>query len=251
MSDRLALHPDLTDCELEDRTLMAYSASLPGLVFTTFGYVIITTPPGLNSNLNSISSSSSAGSSGSSGGNISSGYGIAGFGPTSYAIGNAVGVIPAGAGGGSGLGSPVSIAAQVGSGANGSGSSAGGTTTPGGAAVGYGGAVSSGYNTGLNSTNNFGMTATPVGAVPVHTYAGGGDSVTPATEGGTGATPNLPAANSPGMGTTDSSGMMGGTTGTGTSSMGPSSSSMGNRLLGKGLGSPSGLLNGPGASSRP
>ena len=46
---------------------------------------------------------------------------------------------------------------------------------------GYGASISSGYSFALNGANNYGMSATTLGSVPVHTYGGGGDPTENAT----------------------------------------------------------------------
>jgi hypothetical protein len=168
MTDRLAFHPDLNECRLEERLLLAYSPSIPGTIFTTGGYVILTTPPGLSSNLSTMSSNSpgSSGSPGGNGGNMPTSFNISGFGPSSFTIGNVTGY-PALAGGAAASrgGGSTSIGSGANDGTSGGGGS--GTITN---LSGYSSSFSSGYNFGLSSANSFGMQTSPIGSVPVHSF---------------------------------------------------------------------------------
>jgi hypothetical protein len=169
MSDRLAFHPDLNECLLEERLLLAYSPSIPGTIFTTGGYIILTTPPGLSSNLSTMSSNSpgSGGSPGGNGGNMPTSFNISGFGPSSFTIGNVTGYPALAGGAGSSRGGSGSI--SIGSGANDSTGGGGGSGTFSNFS-GYSSSFSSGYNFGLSSANSFGMQTNPLGSVPVHSY---------------------------------------------------------------------------------
>jgi hypothetical protein len=168
--NRLALRPDLNECVLEDRNLLAYSPSVPGFIYASSGFIVLTVPPGLSSALNSAPSGggSSFSSNGSGGGTIGTSFSINGFGPSSIQIGNNTGFAALAAGAGSkttaagGSAGPGGIA--------GSTTGASGTTAQ---VAGYSSSFSSGNNTALNSSNNFGQTTSPVGSVPapVQTYA--------------------------------------------------------------------------------
>lgn len=179
MNPRHALHPDLAECMLEDRCPLAYSPNIAGFILTTSGYVILSVPPGLSSALNS--SSNGPGSSGGAGGNVPSSFNISGFGPSSFTIGNVTGFPSLNAGqattaGVSGGGGGSGGAGNSSGGGNGGGGGPGTTSN----FSGYGGSISSGYNTALNSANNYGMSGTTVGSVPVHTYDNGTVAQAPA-----------------------------------------------------------------------
>jgi hypothetical protein len=106
------------------------------------------------------------------------GVSLNGFGLAGSSIGGTVSIFglntnptpPRGGGGGGG--------SSGGSGSGGSSGGTGGVKNPGG----YGASFSSGYSFALGSLNNYGMFSTAgtpptLGAVPVHTYGGGGDVV--------------------------------------------------------------------------
>lgn len=167
-----ALRPNLDDCVLEDRALMA------GYVWMPLPFMPITT-----SNQISVSGFSMGGGPGSSGGSMPGAsayylrmgintnvYGLVGQNsivvPSGFAL-SLSSVVPPGAGA-AGNGS-----ISVGSGANAGGSGVSGLVQ------GYGGAFSSGYSTSLNNTNNYGISTSPVGSIPVQTY--GGDNSAPST----------------------------------------------------------------------
>src|SRR4051794_10373733 len=69
MNSHLVFRPDLTDCILEDRSLLA-TPNLGILILTQSGYALITPFPGANS--------SAAGSLGGSGGSSGSANGVSG-----------------------------------------------------------------------------------------------------------------------------------------------------------------------------
>jgi hypothetical protein len=170
-NSRHALHPDLNECMLEDRCLMF----APGLFST--GFLPSTTGsaqfvvPGFPT---------------------SSGGGATIFpGPTFY-------YLLLGGGGGAGLSNGAASAGisvyglsnnngfvTVSVGAAGAGSTSGGggavspssTTT-----LGQSSTFSSGYNTSLNISNNYGVSANPIGSMPVHSFDSG--TVTPAPPSG-------------------------------------------------------------------
>jgi hypothetical protein len=173
---RLALRPDLTECTLEDRVLMAYSPSVPPVIWTTSGFIVLSVPPGLSSALNN-----SPGSGGSSGGNMPTSFNISGFGPSSLTIGNSTGYPSLNPSGGAG-------SSNVGGGGGGGGGGSNSSPTPNPSNNGaFGGAFSSGYNTSLDSSNNYGMSTSPVGSIPVHTYADRTEEVAPLPEDSSGA----------------------------------------------------------------
>lgn len=216
MQSRLALHPDLNECRLEDRTLLAapgqYTVAPFFQINPTSNQFIV---PG---------TSTSGGSSTTVGPQFF--YlliGVNSSGGGSFSIGSTVSVY--------GLARPAGNGANVsiGSGSNdsgGGGGSVGGLSNFGG----QGGTFSSGYNTSLNITNNFGLSSNAVGSMPVHTFDNGSPPVPQTTQANMGTTtdPNstpAPAANS--------------------------MTTMGNRLLGKKLGTANSLISGPGQSQSP
>lgn len=222
--------PDLNACLLEDRTLLAYTPVLAPVLLTTGGYVILSTPPGLSSALNSSNGGGPGGSSGNSG-NIPSSFNIAGFGPSSFAIGNSVGF--ASLSGGRGATRSGGPTITVGSGANEVGGGGGGS--PGGSR-GYGSSFSAGSNFGLSSANSYGMESSPVGSISAYASTpGGGSEIAPANQtganSGTGTMGDSPSATLPA---------------TPAASQGPVND--GSNLIGKRLGSPNPLLIGPGRS---
>ena len=162
MSLRHELHPDLNHCVLEDRCLLAYSAGVPPLILTTSGYIVLTTPPGLSSALGS----NPSGGGGSGGGNVATSFNISGFGPSSLAIGNATG-LPA-------LSAGANRSASAQRGGGGGSNSEGGANAPAPTESrfnGYAATISSGYNTSLDISSNYGMSTSSVGAIPVRNYA--------------------------------------------------------------------------------
>jgi hypothetical protein len=166
---------------LEDRALLAYSPNIAPMILTTGGFIVLSTPPGLSSALNTTGSNSpgsGSGGFGGNGGNMPTSFNIAGFGPSSLAIGNVTGFpsLNLNSGSGSGGFAFANFGGAVGSGANASGSNGASPTTGSGTFsnfAAYGSSFSSGYSFGLSVTNNFGMTSTTLGSVPVHTYDNG------------------------------------------------------------------------------
>lgn len=153
------LQPDLDECTLEDRVLLYLG---PGLSASPF-FASSTTSPGFI-----VSGFQNPGS-------TPGGSSIA-PGPAFYnaLIGIGNGFNNSGGGGTVSLyiGSAVLRAALSNPGAHGGG---GGGSNAGGAGTssrvnGYGGAFSSGYNTSLDATTTYGMSTTPIGSVPVHTF---------------------------------------------------------------------------------
>lgn len=156
MNHRHALQPDLTQCVLEDRALMA----IIGLTSPQF------IPNGSNNSFNVPGTSAPGTGSqslypgptyyylliGSNGNNA-----IAGS-----RIGGAVSVY-----GLTTSSSTVGVPLTVGSGANDAHATGAGTFRNFG---GFGGNISSGYNFALNITNNYGMSGTAIGSVAPHTY---------------------------------------------------------------------------------
>lgn len=153
MTSRLAFRPDLDECALEERALLA----LPGLGFPQF------IPSSGSSPAFVVSGFSTPGGSPGSGGSNPPG-------PQFYYL--FVGVASGSTMGGAGTGGGTSIynggntnpapTLTVGPASNGAQSGGGGS--------GYGASISSGYNTALNSANSYGMTTTPVGSITAHTY---------------------------------------------------------------------------------
>lgn len=222
MRSRLALRPDLWDCLLEDRCLMATGPS-PFLPYSPSTNSLIT--PGSNS----------SGGGGGGGGGGSATY----PGPTffSYSVGNnfTSSVTLASSGMGSSWVSPgisgyraqfipfsiptspflgtglATLMSRNGGGGGGSGGGGGGNNaTPGTTSSGfsgYGSAFSSGFNFALSPTNNYGMTPTTLGSVPVHTFGGGGD-MTDAPPYNSPTAPDTPPAPMPGGDGSDAGGVM-------------------------------------------
>jgi hypothetical protein len=175
------LRPDLNECLLEDRALLAYSPSIPGFIYSSSGWIVLTVPPGFNSALNSFSSGSGSSftSNGSAGGNIATSFNINGFGTSSIQIGNNTGFSALAA---------VANRTTSGGGSAGPGGIAGSTMGASGSpanATGYSSSFSSGNNTALNSSNNYGVTTSPVGSIPVQTFSNSGGS-TPTVQQNTG-----------------------------------------------------------------
>jgi hypothetical protein len=179
-------HPDLTDCVLEDRCLLALP---PGLAPSPFMPVNSTT-----NQMIPLGSSVTGGG----GGPVSPG-------PTFFYI--RLGVNLGGFGvAGSSLGGTVSIfglntrptALGGGGGGGGGGGSVGPARSGGGILRGFGSSFSSGFSFALSSLNNFGMNSVTgasltLGTVPVHSYGGGGDLMDDAP-----ANPNDPRNPAPG-----------------------------------------------------
>ncbi len=166
---RQAFHPDLFECQLETRVLPA------GFVWMPMPFQPIS--PANNSIVMPGFSSASGGATGAFGVNPGANayYLMMGINTNIYGlVGQASVVIPSGyaLSLGSfiayGAGSTGGVSLTVGSGANASGQSA-----PASAPIsGYGASFNSGYSTSLNTANNYGMTTSPVGSVPVNTYSG-------------------------------------------------------------------------------
>jgi len=172
MNLKHALRPDLDNCVLEDRALMA------GYVWVPLPFMQVTT-----SNQIAVSGFSMGGGPGSSGGSNPGAnayylrmgintnvYGLVGQSsvvvPSGFAL-TLSSVTPAGAGAAGNVG------ISVGSGANAGGGGSGAPNL----VPGYSGSFSSGYGTSLNPSNNYGVSASPVGSIPVQTY--GGDNSAP------------------------------------------------------------------------
>ncbi len=221
MLSKLAIRPDLEECQLEDRTLL-YAG--PGLYASQF-------IPSSGQTPSFVVSGFSVGGSPGSGGAISPG-------PQFFYLQIGLGSI---ANGGVRLGGTFSIynppqalptlqGPTIGS-VPGSGGAGGISNT-----AGYGGAISSGYNTSLSSSNNYGMGGTAVGSVVAH-ISGTTDQLAEAQ-----------AANTPSSSSTaarqDSSPTTAPPQNAGQGLFSPS-----DRLLGKGLGGSGGLLIGPGMNS--
>ncbi len=119
MNQRLTFRPDLDECVLEERCLLAI-ANLGTIVPTTSGLVLLTPFPGANSSgAGSLGSSgpSSGAAGGVSGAPIPSGFFVTGLGGIStMRPGNLTGI--ASLGGGAALTSGVGLTIQIGSGAN-------------------------------------------------------------------------------------------------------------------------------------
>lgn len=218
MTSRLALRPDLNECVLEERRLLA----APGLSASPFIPSSAFSPsfivPGFSVGSGSIGGQATypgpsyfyilLGS--SAGGTV--GNSVVSGGRSVYGLGTVLGL-------------PSVAGPTIGSGANSSGGRGGGGTFSN--FSGYGGSFSSGYNFGLSSANNFGMSATPLGSIPVHTFGQG-------TVGGARNDPPpqqvmpvaVPGGNAPGA--------VGG-----------------DNLLGKNLGSSAPLINGPAHGQTP
>jgi hypothetical protein len=158
------MRPNLAECILEDRALLALPIGLMpsqfipeaannSFVIASFqapGTVTSASAPGPTFYYMLVGANSNGGMVGS---RIGGGVSVYGIGLT---VANAV-----------------SPGITVGSGANGGGGGGGGSAAPG-SASGYGGAVSSGYNTALNATNNYGMgssTAVGTGAAAATGYS--------------------------------------------------------------------------------
>jgi len=188
MNSPLAIHPDLNECLLEDRTLLAYSPIVAPVILTTGGYIVLATPPGFSTVLGTQggsagSSSSPSGGSGGGGGNMPTSFNISGFGPSTFAIGNNTGFPALSQSRGAASGG-VNFGAVVGSGANVPGGGSGSPSASPSANGGFAGNISSGYNFALSSQNGFGVSPNAIGSVPVHTYANATET-TPDAQSGT------------------------------------------------------------------
>jgi hypothetical protein len=194
MKNRFELHPDLIQCELEDRVLPAapvmmpipflpYNSSSNSFVIQGFssggsstgGSTLYPGEPSfylrLGFNLGSAGNGSGNGS-GSSGQSSGSTFSINGYANSFVSGGTAAQlVLSTGGGGGGGGSSDSSSGSGSGSGSSSDSGASGGL----GSTAGYGANISSGYSFAINSANNYGMAATTLGSVPVHTFAGGGD----------------------------------------------------------------------------
>jgi hypothetical protein len=229
MRRRLEFHPDLTECTLEERFLLALP---PGLGPTPFMQI--------NPQTNQIVPSGTSQSGGTGG--------LSTPGPSYYylRLGANVGFGVAG----SSIGGTVSIfglnnrpTATGGGGGGGGGDQGGGGNGTGGGNSGFGASFSSGFSFALNSANNFGTNTPTLGSVPVHTYGGGGDPV-PDSPVDPNAPGNAPEGNpNPNDGLSpypgpDNSGQV-------------PSVDLTNRSLGKSRSAASSLLGGPGQSNNP
>lgn len=170
MRRQFEFHPDLSECLLEDRLLLALP---PGLAPSPF--------MSINSATNQMVPSGTSGGGGSGGGG---GGGLVSPGPTYFYL--RIGVNLGGmAQAGSSLGGTVSVfglntraTVSGGGGGGGGGGNSGGSGRNGtGANSGFGANFSAGYSFALSSLNNFGTNFPTLGSVPVHTYGGGGDPV--------------------------------------------------------------------------
>jgi hypothetical protein len=204
MHDRLALRPDLSACELEERIL-------PAIEFGLFPNPFLLVNNATNQLFVPGTSTSSAGI--SAGGNLGGGMSLNGLGsnapgPNWYFLmvgNNASGVTTGSTVGGSlslytftnlrflptgalvhtisNLITPSTGGGGGGGGGGDSSSSSSTSSTIAGtfaALAGYGASFSSGYSFALGSGNNYGMfsstgATTTLGSVPVHNYSGGGD----------------------------------------------------------------------------
>jgi hypothetical protein len=187
--------PDLSECILEDRCLLAFP---PGLGPPQF-------LPIASNNTIIVPGSSTGSPTGGGGGASMPGatffyllVGVSSGGGAALAPGATVSIFGLNASGGS---TSVAFGANVGSGANtpGGGSSSSGLSS----FAATGGAFSSGYNTSLNVSNNYGMSANPVGSIPVHTYDNGTvveSQNTQPTDGNNTNTPQQPTNNPAGQG---------------------------------------------------
>lgn len=221
MTSRLALHPDLDECLLEDRVLL-YAG--PGLYASQF-------IPSSGMTPSFVVSGFQTGNTGpGSGGAISPGpqFFYLQIGLNSSANGGVR------LGGAFSVFNPPQTLPTVQGPAVGSGPGSGGR---GGAsnASGYGGAISSGYNTALSSSNNYGMGTTALGSITAH-VSGTTDQLVEAQ-----ATANPETATSAAEGTNAPAPPPP------NSGQGPFSPQ--DRLLGKGLGNSGGLLIGPGMNA--
>jgi|GEM_PF-3142595 len=189
MRSRRDQHPDLNECALEDRILLAAPSQTPSQ-FLAMNSGQLVAPGG---------SGAGGSSGGSSGNSVYPGPLFYNYNPVNNL--NAFAVLGAVTGGAvtNGSGSSVfsiglsnsvngtasqlssSAARTMSSGGGGGGDSGGGGNGTGGRAAnpnsGFGGSFSSGFSFALNSANNFGMGTAALGSVPVHTFGGGGDFV--------------------------------------------------------------------------
>ena len=175
MRSRLALRPDLNECVLEGRCLLAYSPTFPTMVWTQGGLVVPSSPPGYLSFGGPGSGPGGSSSVGGSGGNLATSFNLLGFGTNSVAIGNSTGFAS----------TALAAAARQGLGGGGGGGG-GGDSSPAPAPsrnLGYGAVVGSGGGSSLGAGNNYGygMSTSPVGSVPVHTFANN-EPVAPANQ---------------------------------------------------------------------
>jgi len=161
MNSRLALRPDLMECELEDRALLAVPIGLMPSQFI---------PNGSNNSFVVAGTVAPGSSAAASAPGPSYFYLLLGSNGGTGLVGSRIGGSVSVYGLNSPTNAPISVALVVGSGANAGGSSGSGTL---GNFSGYGGNISSGYNFALNITNNYGMSATAIGSVPLHSYDNG------------------------------------------------------------------------------
>ena len=187
MNPRHALRPDLEACELEDRVLLF----APGLFSSGFLPSTTSSASLIVSGFQNPGGSGGStifpgpsffyllvGGNGSSGG-LSNGTGSAGVSVYGATTNNGfVTVSVSGAGAGSSTGSSAPTGGVAGT-------------------VGYSSSVSSGYSTALTSTNNYGVSTSPVGSIPVHSFDTGSGTPVTSTD------PNSPSS-MPGNSTPDS-----------------------------------------------
>jgi hypothetical protein len=242
MSHRPALRPDLNACTLEDRCLPAplslvnsflpinlvtNQMVLPGSSPSSGGGGGSSSNPGPSFYFVTVGLSVNNGFSGGSPGSLLS------FFQTNGTLLSTIG----GGGGGGGGGSATSANSTSGS---------GGTPNFGG----YSSSFSSGYNTILGATNNYGMGTSTLGSIPVHTYGGGGDvQDAPEFQGGTG--PSAPSFSSSNPNPSQGVGGLPSAT-SGVKTMGPAATlNFWKNLLGKSPAIPTMMPTGPAPSLAP
>ncbi len=228
MTSALVLRPDLEECLLEDRILM-YAG--PGLYPSQFIPTSGGTPSFVVSGFQSTNSTPGTAASTAPGPQFFF-LQIGAYTTTNGGIR---------AGGSLVIFNPPQVLPQLqgpgtGSGANDDNATGGAPT-----GLGFGGQISSGYNTSLNQTNNFGMSTTAVGSVAAH-VSGTTDSLMETQAAGASTTPTGMPTNVQDPNTPPTN---------------PVPTSPGNfltpmdRLLGKDLGKANGLLIGPGSPVGP
>jgi hypothetical protein len=166
------LHPDLAECVLEDRALLAYGPGLLGNAFfayNPFSNQIVVPNSGGGSGPGGSTSSpgprfynlllglslSSSGALGPSSGGTLSVFSLSMTPSTSLGAGNSL------------------VSGRTGNGSLGiGGGGAGGGRSS--VTSGFSSQFSSGFGFAIGSTNNYGMSPLALGSVPVHTYGGGG-----------------------------------------------------------------------------
>lgn len=116
---RRELRPDLGDAVLEDRVVPASSFSVPPVVLTTNGYVVISTPPAFVAWFGySLGGPGSGAGVGGNGGAISTGFAVMGFGMSVIVAGNSTGFSIGGPAPGLAGVPGISLSILTGSGAN-------------------------------------------------------------------------------------------------------------------------------------